>query len=498
MELSSDNILIVGSLMLFVSILMSKMSYRFGIPSLLLFLCVGMVMGQDGFGLKFDSAQTAQFIGMMALSAILFSGGMDTKISEIRPVIAPGIILATFGVVLTAGIVGTFIWAAARFFEIDFSFPESLLLAAVMSSTDSASVFSLLRTKGLLLKENLRPTLELESGSNDPMAYLLTLALIQYIQTDKVGLDLAMNFVTQLSVGTIAGYLMGRATVWIVNTINLDNRPLYSVLLISCVFFTFSATNAIDGNGYLAVYLAGLVVGNKRMVHRKTMASFFEDFAWLWQIVMFVSLGLLVNPKELLHASYFALAIGFFMIFLGRPLAVYACIFPFKRFSQKAKMYISWVGLRGAVPIIFATYPLLAEINNARAMFNVVFFITILSLVVQGMSVNFAASLLGVAKDEPEKIDEFGLELPEEIKSALSEININESALANGNTLKNLNLPDKTLVIMLKRDGKYSVPKGNTVLYPGDKVLIISDNQEELRLACARLGVENYTIQKNA
>lgn len=498
MTFSAENILLIGSLMMFFSIFVSKAGYRFGVPSLLLFLFVGMAMGQDGLGYRFDNSHMAQFIGVMALSVILFSGGMDTKYSEIRPVAIEGIVLSTLGVALTALLTGTFIYYLAQAMYIDLPFPHSLLLASVMSSTDSASVFGVLRSKGLKLRENLRPALELESGSNDPMAFVLTIALIQYLQEDVVGWKLLVSFLMQIAIGAVLGFFLGKLTVRMVNSINLDNRPLYSVFLLTCVFFIFSLTDALHGNGYLAVYLAGLVVGNNRMVHKKSMALFFDDFSWLWQIVMFLTLGLLVNPSELLEVAWFGLAIGAFMIVFGRPLAVLTCLLPFKKFSRGARSYICWVGLRGAVPIIFATYPLIAEVEYARMIFNVVFFITIMSLSIQGMSVHIMAKIFGVADDTPDSITEFGLELPDEIKAAMSEIEVTSSVIANGDTLKTLKLPDKTLVIMAKRGDAFFIPKGDTALKVGDKLLVISDDADELRRVYDKLGISNYTFEKNS
>jgi cell volume regulation protein A len=295
---SAEGILLIASVILFFSIFAGKAGFRFGLPALLLFLGVGMLFGSDGLGIQFSNPNIAQFIGMLALSIILFSGGMDTKVSEVKPIATQGIILATVGVLATTFITGGFIYyisILATGYEA-LPFAESLLLAAVMSSTDSASVFSILRSKGVYLKERLRPTLELESGSNDPMAYMLTLLLIAYIQVGGMNLqDAVLQLVIQLSVGAVAGFLLGKLAVYIINHIDIDNESLYPILLLTTAFFTFSVTTLCKGNGYLAVYIAGLVVGNAKIVHKKSMRTFFDGFTWLWQIVMFLTLGLLVN-----------------------------------------------------------------------------------------------------------------------------------------------------------------------------------------------------------
>lgn len=500
MVISPENILLVGAILLFLSVLVGKTGAKFGVPALLLFLGVGMLAGSDGFGIYFDSPQIAQFIGTVALCIILFSGGMDTHYREIKPILAPGVTLATLGVLMTTIITGLFIYSLSDLLPGNFQLGllESILLAAVMSSTDSASVFSILRSKGISLKERLRPTLELESGSNDPMAYMLTILLIQVIEIGVIDWphSIVLLFM-QLSIGAAAGFALGYAIVWIINRINVPNESLYPVLLFSCVFFVFAFTNLLQGNGYLAVYIAGLVVGNRKLVHKRSLTTFFDGFTWLFQIVMFLTLGLLVNPSELPAVAGVGLLVAIFMIVVSRPISVFACLLPFRRFTTRARVYISWVGLRGAVPIIFATYPLMsAEIPNARMIFNIVFFVTIVSLLVQGTTVSAMARWLGlVGKSEEKEI--FNVALPDEIKSAMSEIELTDEALSGGNKLMNLSLPDNTLVVMVKRGEQYFVPKGHTHLQNGDRLLVISDNDEELRKSYESLGISRYTMRKN-
>jgi cell volume regulation protein A len=498
-----ESILLIVSLLLFISILAGKAGSRFGVPALLLFLGVGMLVGSDGLGIHFDNPDMAQFIGLMALSIILFSGGMDTKMSEIRPIMAQGVILATLGVLLTTVITGLFIYyIISTFFYnyISLTIPECMLLASVMSSTDSASVFSILRSKGLKLKHNLRPTLELESGSNDPMAYMLTLVFISIVKIGEFDLASSLQLLLmQFSIGLIAGYLLGLLTVYIINRINIDNHSLYPILLFAFVFFIFSFTDMLNGNGYLAVYIAGVVIGNKKIIHKKSISTFFDGFAWLWQIIMFLSLGLLVNPTDLVTPSVAGIGLltGIFMILASRPASVFICLLPFRKVTFKSRLYISWVGLRGAVPIIFATYPLVEGVQHAGFIFNVVFFITILSLLTQGTSVPSMAKLLHLSEEEKAAPEMLGIELPEEIKSAMSEIEVIPSVLSNGNKLMNLSLPDNTLVVMIKRKDKYFIPKGNTVLLEGDKLLVISDNEHELYQTYRELGITDYSTKKN-
>lgn len=494
---SAEMILLVVSIILILSIFAGKAGYRFGLPALLLFLGVGMLFGSDGLGIQFDNPQLTQFIGTLALSIILFSGGMDTKLSEVRPIASQGVVLATVGVLLTTFITGGFIYVVCHYSSIydTLTLPEALLLAAVMSSTDSASVFSILRSKGVLLKENLRPTLELESGSNDPMAYMLTLILIAFIGSEGMSVpEAAWMLVLQLGIGAIGGYLLGKAAVWVVNKININNTSLYPILILAFAFLTFSVVTLIKGNGYLAVYIAGLIFGNSKIVHKKSIGTFFDGFTWLWQIVMFLTLGLLVNPHELLPVTHIGLGIGLFMILIARPVSVFVSLLPYKNFSLRARLYISWVGLRGAVPIIFATYPLIAGVEHARWFFNIVFFITILSLLVQGTTVTYVARLLKLI-DKPPVKEEFGVELSEDIRSVMSEIEITPQVLEHGNRLMDLSLPDHTLAVMVKRNNRYFVPKGNTVLKENDRLLMISDDNDALLESYKSMGIQKYTMK---
>ena len=482
MIFTAENILLIGSILLFVSIVVGKTGYRFGVPALLLFLLVGMLFGSDGLGLPFHNAKIAQFIGMVALSVILFSGGMDTKFKEIRPILSPGIVLSTVGVFLTALFTGLFIWYLSGMSWTNIHFPliTSLLLASTMSSTDSASVFAILRSQKMNLKHNLRPMLELESGSNDPMAYMLTIVLIQFIQSDGMGTgNIIGSFIIQFLVGAAAGYILGKLAILILNKINIDNQSLYPILLLSFVFFTFAITDLLRGNGYLAVYIAGMMVGNHKITFRKEIATFMDGLTWLFQIIMFLMLGLLVNPHEMIEVAVVALLIGVFMIVIGRPLSVFLCLLPFRKITLKSRLFVSWVGLRGAVPIIFATYPVVANVEGSNMIFNIVFFITIVSLIVQGTSVSFVARLLHLSTPLEKTGNDFGVELPEEIDTDLSDMTITMEMLNEADTLKDMNLPKGTLVMIVKRGDEFLIPNGTLKLHVGDKLLLISEKNKQ-------------------
>ncbi len=319
MALTTENILLIGSILLFISIIVGKTSYRFGVPTLLLFLAIGMLAGSDGFGgIHFDNSKTAQFIGIVSLNFILFSGGLDTNWKSIKPVIKEGLVLSTVGVLLTALCLGLFVW-----YVTDFTIYESMLLGSIVSSTDAAAVFSILRSKNLALRTNLRPTLELESGSNDPMAYVLTIAFLTLvINQDQSITSIIPLFFRQMIIGGIAGILFGKLSKFIINNIKLGFEGLYPVLVIAIMFIVFSATDAIDGNGFLAIYICAVYLGNQDIIHKNTILGMYDGLAWLMQIVLFLTLGLLVYPTQIVPYIGIGLVISLFLILVARPASV--------------------------------------------------------------------------------------------------------------------------------------------------------------------------------
>lgn len=488
-------VLLILSILIFVSILVGKLGNRLGIPALVLFLAVGMVFGQDGVGISFNDMRLAEGIGTVALCIILFSGGLHTKFKEIKPVIGRGIVLATVGVLITAFTTGLFTWwlCGELMPALGIGFLTSLLLASVMSSTDSAAVFAILGSKNAQLKHNLRPTLEFESGSNDPMAYMLTITLISLIKKggEPDYLEIILSIVKELVVGAAVGFFIGKLAVKVLNKLKIDNDVYYPIIVFTFCLFIFSFSNFIHGNGYLAVYLGGLVIGNSRFVTKRTTFNFFDAISWLSQIVMFLTLGLLVNPRELLPVALPALLIGLFMIFISRPISVFISLLPFRNVTFKDKVFVSWVGLRGAVPIIFALYPLTAGIPNAQFIFNVVFFITILSVVLQGTFLTQVADWLGLLlpTKKRKKGHDFDIDLPEDIGSISVDIPVTEKALENGTKLMELPLPEDVLVVMVKRDQKYFIPKGKTELQVGDKLLVMMNNEDTYNKTLETMGL---------
>lgn len=398
MNISLETGLLFCSLLIFGSLLISKAGHRFGIPTLFMFLFAGICFGKGGLGVEFNDASVAKNIGTIALCVILFSGGMDTKFKDIHPILGPGIVLSTLGVLVTTLLTGAFIYWISGWqqTEIGFSLMGSFLLAATVSSTDSASVFNILRTQHIGLKHQLKPLLELESGSNDPMAYLLTIVFIQCILSGTMPIqDIAKSFFLQFIIGSLGGYILGKISVRLINRVKLGNIELYPILSLCLIFIIYCVITLLGGNGFLAIYLAGLIVGNSPLFAKKDIGTFLNGLAWLFQVILFLMLGLLVNPSDMLGVTVTALLVSMFLTMIARPVSVWLCLGFFgKKFSHRCKLFVSWVGLRGAAPIIFATYPVIEHIDGADQIFNIVFFITLLSLLFQGISIPWVAKKL--------------------------------------------------------------------------------------------------------
>ncbi len=465
-------ILLFSGAFLCLSIFASKLATYSGMPALLLFLGLGMLAGSDGFGgISFDYPSIVQAIGVVALVFILFSGGLDTKWEEIKPVVRRGISLATLGVFVTALSVAVFVHI---FFG--FTLYEGFLLGAIISSTDAAAVFTILRAKSVHLRGRLKPLLELESGSNDPMAVVLMLGMLSLIQKPDAGLlSLIPFFVMQMSFGAFLGVLTGQLMVKILNTVHLDYDGLYPVFTLALVSLIYSVTTYVGGNGFLAVYLAGLVMGNQKFVHQRSLLRFHDGIAWLMQIVMFLSLGLQVYPSRLVMVAPTGLIIGLFLIVVARPLSVFVAL-SLSRVTFREKLFISWVGLRGAAPIILATFPLLAGIDKADTIFHTVFFIVLTSVIIQAPLLTRMARWLGVyntryvAKKSPLAV----VMDDNQIANDLVEFTIPENAEVIGKTLVDLQLPKGVLVMLIGRDADIIIPNGLTQFEADDRVLLLA------------------------
>ena len=493
-------VLLILSLLFFVSIFADKIGYKYGVPALLLFLVVGMFFGSDGMtslmGMKGVEIhiETAQALSTLAMCIILFNGGLETKLNDIKAVLAPGITLATLGVLLTCVITGTIIYFVFGWIHAvtSVSIWLSLLMAATMSSTDSASVFSVLRTNGIGLKHNLRPLLELESGANDPMAYVLTTTLIGIVLNlhtirglveDVTALSIIQTIAIQLVMGTVLGWAFGQGLVYLMRRVKLGNESLYPIMILTACIFIFSVTYYLEGNTYLAVYVGGLIIGNNKFTRKRQTKSFFNGLTWLSQLVMFLMLGLMVKPAELLdyHVWLPGIIISIVMIGISRPVAVWVCMLPFRQYRQRDRLLLEWVGLKGAVPIIFAIMCKASGVPYADLLFNVVFLCTLISLLTQGTTLTVVAKRLNLATapEEERTLEHFDMDLPDEIQSSAREVEVTEKMLETGNMLREIQIPPKTLIIMVRRGEDFFVPTGASELAIGDQLLVISDKDAE-------------------
>ncbi|HHW09932.1 MAG TPA: potassium/proton antiporter [Firmicutes bacterium] len=468
-----EYLLFAAGLLIFASVATSKLAGRLGVPVLLIFMLVGILAGSEGpGGFYFDDAWLAQLMGTIALAIILFAGGMSTDWNYVKPVFGPAVVLATAGVAATAGLMGLFNMLFLRM-----SFLEAMLLGSVISSTDAAAVFGVLRTKRCALKGTLSPLLELESGMNDPMAIFLTMGLVHLITNPGSSFfDLISLFFTQMFFGITLGLVFGWLIIRLLNRIKLEFDGMYPVLLMSLVIIVYAITAAIKGSGFLAVYIMGIYIGNSNVIHKRSLVRFSDAMAWLMQILMFMTMGLLVFPSQLAHIIGIGLLLSFILMFIARPVAMFLML-AFYKFSLKEKLLISWVGLRGAVPIVLATIPLLAGVNEAQSIFNVVFFVVLTSAALQGSTIPMVAKWLGLGADMlPQTVQPLELNA-ENINSVLAQIFVEPDSFAAGRELVELKLPPETLVVLIERNNQYIVPTGRTRLEAGDRLTLLGNSQ---------------------
>ncbi len=472
-----ETILLWVAVLIFVSAVSSKLSDRFAIPTLLLFLVIGMLAGSEGIGkLYFDNAQLAKSIGIVALIFIIFSGGLDTNWKDTRAVAWPGVVLSTLGVLLTAVITGL-----CAVYILKFSFLEGMLLGSIVSSTDAAAVFSILRSKRISLKQPLKPLLEFESGSNDPMAVFLTVSFISILTLKNMSIvSLIPRFFLDMGMGALIGYLMARFIVFFINRLKLYYEGLYPVIMISLVLLTYVIAVFLKGNGILAVYLAGLMLGQAEFPNKRMIVRFHDGLAWLMQIAMFVTLGLLVFPSHIVPLIGAGLLLALLLMVVARPVSVFLCLLPFK-ISTRKKAMIAWVGLRGSVPIILATFPFMAGIAQADTIFNIVFFIVIASVLIQGTSIPIISKMLKL--DAPwanRKSYPIEFEKTEGMDAELTDIIVPYNSGSAGKMIRGLNVPEKCLIMLISRNDKFIIPAGPTIIEGGDVLLVLANTEDLL------------------
>lgn len=471
--ISPSLILLTAGVLMLASVLASRVSDKFGVPALILFLGIGMLAGSDGpGGINFDNAWAANLVGTLALAFILFAGGLDTNWRIIRPVAGRGVLLSTLGVMVTAGLVGLFAWGV-----LGFDFSTGLLLGAIISSTDAAAVFSILRGRGVGLKGQLKPLLELESGSNDPMAVFLTLGMTQVLTVpDFAWPQLLPAFLLNMTCGVAIGLASGRLASALFNRIHLDNEGLYPVLSMSLVVLTFGMTEYLGGNGFLSVYLCGIMMNGPDFAHKRSVMRFHDGLAWLMQILMFVVLGLLVFPSQLPAIAFQALAVAVFLMLVARPVAVAIGLWG-SAFPWRERLLVAWTGLRGAVPIVLATFPLIAGYDNSDMVFNVVFFTVLTSVLIQGTLLMPVARCLKV--DEPlASRPRYSIEIERlgQAQGETREIEILPNMAAIGRTVAGLGIPPDVLILLIGRGDGFVVPRGNTRIEPYDVLLMLGDS----------------------
>ncbi|MFG7349468.1 potassium/proton antiporter [Shewanella oncorhynchi] len=486
-----DQIILLAAILIILGILSSKLSARLGLPVLVLFLMVGMLAGEDGpGGIVFDNAQIAHALGSLALAIILFDGGLQTPVASIKQVWKPASVLATLGVLVTAMITG-----AAAAYILDVSLLYGLLIGAIVGSTDAAAVFSLLRNAGIHINPRLKATLEIESATNDPMAIFLTVGLLEVmVKGLEPGTGLLMLFIQQMGIGSAVGLAAGWLSVRIINRIHLTTSGLYPVMVAAFGLLSFGVAANLGGSGFLAIFIAGVVIGNSRFVFQRSTFLFHDGLAWLGQIVMFVFLGLLINPSSLLDVWQEGLMIAIVLTLIARPLSVIPVLKIFG-FNAREITLVSWVGLRGSVPIILAIYPLIYGLPGASLIFSVVFFVVLISATIQGSTLPWVARALGLTEPPPAtpaatlEITALG-----DVDADIVEYQLGDTSRASGRRLSQMALPDGTVVAMITRGNNVIPPRGSTFLYAGDHLFIVMkpDVREFVDLVCSGVAEANH------
>jgi potassium/hydrogen antiporter len=463
--------LFATALLLILCVLISKATGRMGIPTLVVFLGVGIMAGSEGLGgIYFDNAYYAKTLGVVALVYILFSGGLDTKWSSIRPVIRSAVSLATLGVVVTCITVGYF-----THYVLNFTLLEGFLVGAIISSTDAGAVFTVLRGQNINLKGRLKEILEVESGSNDPMAVFLVTSILLIMRKPEYSVfALIPKLVQEMVLGLAVGYLGGKGMAFAFNRLKLQFEGLYTVLSLAMVLIVYTTSQVLHGNGFLSVYVAGVVLGNESFVYKKTLMLLHDGVSWLMQSGMFLTLGLLIFPSHILDITGPGILVAGFMILIARPVSVFISLSN-SSLNWREKSFIAWIGLRGAVPVVMATYPLVAGIARAEYIFNLVFFVAVTSLMIQGTSISMVAKWLGLISPEEKKHDQIEHSSTATLKNNMSTINVPVDFIQKN--IVDLKLPQDLLIVLIERKGSVIIPRGGTQIEPSDKLMVVAEKE---------------------
>ena len=468
-------LMIVCGLILLICISSSKILYKFGIPMLLIFIILGMIFGSDGIvGIYFDNYQLTSIVSSLALVFIMFYGGFGTNWKMARKSAVPSILMSSFGVIITAGLTGLFCH-----YVLKTSILEGLLIGAVVGSTDAASVFSVLRSQKLNLKGTLAPLLEIESGSNDPIAYMLTIIILTLMSNGGVSLIIPM-LIKQILFGIIIGSILARISVYILKRANFEVEGFYTIFVTAIAILSYALSEYIGGNGYLSVYMAGIILGNNRIPHKKSLVHFFDGLSWIMQIGLFFVLGLLAFPSKLPEVFVISIAISLFMMFIARPLATFI-ILKWFGYSNKEKIFISWVGFRGAASIVFAIYTVTYGVDIGNDIFHIIFFIALLSVSIQGTFTPILAKKLDLVDDNMPVLKTFN-DYKEDKSTKILEINIDENSKWVNKTIMDSDIPEEVLVVMIRRNNEVIIPKGSTEIKKDD-ILVLASNSFDSLLA---------------
>lgn len=477
MEDLLNNFILASSIILLLSVLLSKSSSRFGLPILIVFMVIGMLAGSEGLGgIYFENYELTHSLSLIALCLIIFSGGIETELKDVRDNLGRGAILSSIGVFLTTLIMGGFVHLILKI-----NLLESLLIGAILSATDAAAVFAVFKDRKAQVIAPIKNILKFESGSNDPMAYFLVTILLGLIESGfSDPLDIGISFILNPLVGLFIGWLLSKFFISLNNIINLQFIGLYPALTLSFLLMNYAISGLLGGNGFLAIYVFGLLISSKKILHKTFLYSFYDGISWLSQIGLFVMLGLLVFPSRLIKIAPEGFIIAAFLILIARPATIYLCLM-FSRFNNKDKFFISWAGLKGATPIVFASLAAVKMGDKAFIMFDIVFFVVIFSAIIQGMSLKFVARKLGLlyeAIEDPSFPIDF--EVLEKTKNGIKEVVIEPSDFAVDRRVVDLNLPAGCLVLFIKREGSFVIPDGATKFLHRDRVLVVTNFKKDI------------------
>ena len=469
-------LMIIASLVLLISITSSKVLYKFGVPILLIFIGLGMLFGSDGIvGIYFSDYELTKEISSMALVIIMFYGGFGTKWSTAKPCAVSSILMSTLGVIITASLTGLF-----SHYVLGTTLLEGLLIGAVVASTDAASVFAILRSQKLNLKGSLAPFLEVESGSNDPIAYMATLSIL--LLMDNKGIDALFPIVIkQILFGILVGSLLAKFTIYLIRRVKFEIKGFYPIFILAIAILSYSLSEYLGGNGYLSVYMSGIILGNtSHLPYKKSLFQFFDCISWIMQITLFFMLGLLAFPSKLIGIIAISVPISIFMIFVARPLATFIVLYPFK-YSLKEKIFISWVGLRGAASIVFAIYATTYGVNMQYDIFHIVFFVALFSVSIQGTLLPKVAKQLDLVDDSTLVLKTFN-DYASEIDRQIVEVIITSESKWVNKSIAEADISEDILIVMIKRRGKTILPKGTTIIENGDVLIITGEDVESISL----------------